>query len=412
MKIRHLRTKIVLIGIPLLLLSFASLYATSNVFLLPGFQKIENEAAINNVNRAVDALDSRVSQLDQKASDWSNWDDTYAFVKDHNKKYVDSNLQNESLANLGVDYMLFFDSSNQLVAMKHVQIDSPDLPSLPLDQGMKDLFGPTSPLLQHSTITDVHKGVVNTPEGIIMITSRPILTSQATGPSRGTLVFAQYIDAHDEQTLASLTHLKLTYLPSNNWAVTKSVPVYPSKTSKGTQWVSLLSDTRARAFANIPDIYGKPSLAVQVDLGRSISQQGRNSMRAFLLTSFSVGLLIIIITASILNRLIVKRLLSLSSHLKELKDVQDSTKVVAVSGNDEIAGLGSDINDLLARLHNTYDLKQTNSTLEQQVTERTKALDDQLDQMKRTNGLMIDRELRMKDLKQQNAKLRTRLGDD
>ena len=58
MKIRRLRTKIVLIGIPLLLLSFASLYATSNVFLLPGFQKIENEAAINNVNRAVDALDS------------------------------------------------------------------------------------------------------------------------------------------------------------------------------------------------------------------------------------------------------------------------------------------------------------------------------------------------------------------
>ena len=85
-------------------------------------------------------LIARVSQLDQKASDWSNWDDTYAFVKDHNKKYVDSNLQNESLANLGIDYMLFFNSSNQLVEMKHIQLDSSDLPSLPLDQGMKDLF--------------------------------------------------------------------------------------------------------------------------------------------------------------------------------------------------------------------------------------------------------------------------------
>jgi len=412
MKIRHLRTKIVLVSIPLLLLGFTSLYATSNVFLLPGFQKIEDEAAINNVNRAVDALNSNVSQLDQKASDWSNWDDTYAFVKDHNKKYVDSNLQNESLANLGIDYMLFFNSSNQLVAMKHVQFDSPDLPSIPLDQGMKDLFGPTSPLLQHSTITDVHKGVVNTPEGIIMIASRPILTSQVTGPSRGTLVFAQYLNASAQRELADLTHLKLTYLPSSNLAVTKSVPVYPSRTSKGTQWVSLLSDTQARAFASIPDIYGKPSLSVQVDLGRSISQQGRNSMRAFLLAAFLVGLLIIIVTSSVLNRLIVNRLLRLSSQLQELKDDQDSAKAVSVIGNDEIAGLGSDINDLLARLHNTYDLKQTNSTLEQQVTERTKALDDQLDQMKRTNGLMIDRELRMKDLKQQNAKLRTRLGDD
>ena len=412
MKIRHLRTKIVLVSIPLLLLGFASLYVASTVFLLPGFQNIENKAAINNVNRAIDALNSHVSQLDQKASDWSIWDDTYGFMKDHNEKYIASNLSNQSLANLGIDYMLFFNSSNQLVEMKHVQLDSPDLPFLPLDQGMKDLFGPTSPLLQHSTLTDVHKGVVNTPEGIIMIASRPILTSQATGPSRGTLVFAQYIHANDEQALANLTHLKLTYLPSNNLAVTKSVPVYPSKTSKGTQWVSLLSDTQARAFASIPDIYGKPSLAVQVDLGRSISQQGRKSLQTFLLASFLVGLLIIIVTSSVLDWLIANRLRLLSSQLQELKDVQNSTKTVAVIGNDEITSLGSDINDLLTRLHNTYDLKQTNSTLERQVIERTKALDGQLDQMKRTNGLMIDRELRMKELKQQNATLRARLGDD
>lgn len=409
MKIRHLRTEIAIVSIPLLLLCIASLYAASNVFLLPGFQQIENKAAINNVNRAVDALDSRVSQLDQKASDWSNWDDTYDFIKDHNKKYIASNLQNESLANLGIDYMLFFNSSNKLVEMKHVQLDSPDLPSLPLDQGMKDLFGPTSPLLQHSTITDVHKGVVNTPEGIIMIASRPILTSQITGPSRGTLVFAQYLDASVQQQLADLTHLKLTYLPSNNLAVTKSVPVYPSKTSKGTQWVSLLSDTQARAFASIPDIYGKPSLSVQADLGRSISQQGRNSMQTFLLSSFLVGLLFIVVTSSILNRLIVKRLLSLSRQLLDLDDVQHSIKAVVVSGNDEISSLGTTINDLLTRLHNTQDLKQTNSTLEQKAIERTKELDDQLDQMKRTNSLMVDRELKMRALKEEIAALKAKL---
>jgi len=182
-------------------------------FYCPVFRKSRTRKPSRDANRAVDALNSRIIQLDQKTSDWSNWDDTYRFVKDHNKAYIASNLQNESLANLGIDYMLFFNSNNQLVEMKHVQIDSPDLPSLPLDQGMKDLFGPTSPLLQHSTIIDVHNGVVNIPEGIIMIASRPILTSQVTGPSRGTLVFAQYLNASAQRELADLTHLKLTYLP-------------------------------------------------------------------------------------------------------------------------------------------------------------------------------------------------------
>jgi predicted RNase H-like nuclease (RuvC/YqgF family) len=82
-----------------------------------------------------------------------------------------------------------------------------------------------------------------------------------------------------------------------------------------------------------------------------------------------------------------------------------------VNGHDELTQLGTAINDLLLRLHDTYNLERTNSTLEQQVTARTKALDDQLDQMKRTNSLMVDRELRMRALKEEIADLKAKLAE-
>jgi sensor domain CHASE-containing protein len=399
MKVRHLRTKLSLVVVPIVLLGAAGFYAASNMVLLPGFQKLENESAINDARRAVDTLSSRVGQINQKASDWSNWDDAYAFVNDHNKKFIAANLGNQALANLGIDYALFYNANHQLVEMKHVQIDDPKLPSAPLDPGMQAILAPDSALLRHASATDAHTGVLNTPEGIVILVSRPILTSQGQGPIRGSLVFAQILDAPAQQQLADLTHLKLEYVPA-------------SPTHRGSQWVSLLNNMDAQAFATIPDIFGQPTIAVRVDLKRTISQQGRLSLDSFLLAALLVGLLIVVSTALLLNMVIVKRIRGLSSQLGDISGVQDAVKVVRVSGSDEIALLGTTINDLLKRLHDMYDLQQTNSTLELKVSERTKELADHLEQAKRLNSLMIDRELRMKELKQQNAKLREKSGED
>lgn len=123
------------------------------------------------------------------------------------------------------------------------------------------------------------------------------------------------------------------------------------------------------------------------------------------------GLLVIITTATLLNWLVVARIIDLFRRVIGLKDIQNSTKAVPVTGNNELSCLGASINDLFFRLHNNYALKHTNATLEHKVVERTNDLDNQLDRINRTNELMIDRELRMQELKRQNAELRKRLRE-
>jgi sensor domain CHASE-containing protein len=412
MKIRHLRTKIILMGFPILLSVVLAFYVASVMLILPGFQKIENDSAMKSASRAADALAERLNQLNQKASTWGNSDESYAFMKDHNKTYIENELGNSTLDYLRIDYMLFFDTNGHLVEMKHVNINDPGLPSLPLGQGIKDLFAPNSPLLQHASLTDVHKGALVTPDGMAEIVSRPIINSEGEGPSRGSVVFVKNMDKDVVQEMTDITHLNLTFLSSSDSSVTQSVPAFPSKTVKGTQWLSLVSGSQTQAFSILTDALGKPSLAVRVDIARTISQEGTASIRTFLLVSFLVGTLLLIATTLMLNKVVVSRVLGLSKQLAGLKDVENPDKSVAVSGHDEISSLGTAINDLLARIHSTYDLRQTNSTLEQKVSEHTKELDDQLDQMKRMNDLMVDREIRMRELKHQNAKLRAKIGED
>lgn len=412
MKISRLRTKIILIGLPVLLVGALAFYVTSSIFIMPGFQDIENQLATKNADRAVDILTERLNQLNQKAATWGNSDETYEFMSNHNQTYIANELGNVTLDHLNIDYMLFFNTSGKLVEMKHVLIDSPSMISLPIGQGIKDLFVPNSPLLQHSSPTDVHKGVLITADGMIELVSRPIITSKGDGPIRGSVVFIKNMDTNVVQEMADITNLKLTFLSASDPSLTKSAPAFPSKTVKGTRWISQPSSMQTQAFTTIPDVFGKPSLAVRVDMPRTVTQEGHSTVRKFLLVSLLVGILLLVTTVLLLNSLIISRVLNLSKQLTNFKSIQDNARAVSVGGNDEITKLAVAINDLLVRLHNTYDLRKTNTSLENRVDKRTKALDDQLDQMKRINGLMVDRELRMKELKQQNAKLRTRLGDD
>src|SRR6266550_1115427 len=99
------------------------IYAT--IFVINrAFITIEDRDVRQNTGRAVDALNARVDLLQFKATDWAAWDDTYNFVENHNPAYIKSNLQNNSLQNLGLNFMLFFNERQKLVEEKAVDVDS------------------------------------------------------------------------------------------------------------------------------------------------------------------------------------------------------------------------------------------------------------------------------------------------
>ncbi len=87
-----LRSKVVIILVSVFLIYGAVYHSIQRFIILPGFQSIENEKALKNSKRVVQAIDREIYHLSRMCRDWAAWDDTYEFIKSSTNEYIVSNL--------------------------------------------------------------------------------------------------------------------------------------------------------------------------------------------------------------------------------------------------------------------------------------------------------------------------------
>jgi sensor domain CHASE-containing protein len=76
-----LRTKTTLIISSCFLALIGLLIATAVAMMLGRFRRLEEEEARRNLQRARDALNDQVANLQATTADWAHWDDAAAFVR-------------------------------------------------------------------------------------------------------------------------------------------------------------------------------------------------------------------------------------------------------------------------------------------------------------------------------------------
>ncbi len=254
-------------------------FATSTV-INTAFQKIEDQSIQTNTARAVDALANRIDQLKFKATNWASWDDTYAFVQDRNAAYIKSNLGSGSLKNLGINYMLFFNTKQKPVYAKGVDTDKGD--DEPVPQGLLDAFKPGSKLLATADGSE-SKGILPLAGRTVQFVALPILTSDSTGPYHGTLVFAFDISPGEITALSSLTHLSLNYIRIDDPNRPADVKAAIGTPTGAKAAIKIPSDNEIVGYQTIDDIYGKPALVARVTRPRDIHQTAATAVGRYLL---------------------------------------------------------------------------------------------------------------------------------
>lgn len=210
MEVDHttLRKKtIIIIGVTLICLILL-LYASSQIILIGSFAKLEQQDTQKNIERARDALFDDIMRLDSVVGDWAPWDDTYNFIQNGNEEYIESNFGATTFANLKVNYMLFYNTSGHLVYGAGVDIESEE--KIPLPELFQHDLSPDDILLNHSSIESRTSGLIILPEGPLLISSHPIMTSERKGPIPGTLIMGRFLDTEKIEDLARITHLNLS----------------------------------------------------------------------------------------------------------------------------------------------------------------------------------------------------------
>lgn len=147
-------------------------------------------------------INRRVAQLEVLANDWSYWDESYNFMAGINEGFYQNELSDETLTNMGVNIILFYNNEGRLIHKKTISFDEYNEVIIPAE-----LLGDTGanslkPLIQSvSKELDTKKGIIHTPNGNLFFAISPILKSNGDGPAVGTMLMGRYINKEDEDIL-------------------------------------------------------------------------------------------------------------------------------------------------------------------------------------------------------------------
>lgn len=347
-----LRTKTLLvIGVTLVGL-IVLLYVTGSAIWLDSFAKLEEQTTRQNVERAANALADNLSTLNSITGDYAEWDDTYAFAEDRNPAYPEAIFYDDGLVDLHINVVAIFNAAGELIFAKHIDLQTGQ--ETPFPPALRAHLTPGSPLLQHPDTTSQVVGLIMLPDGPILISSRPILTSLDEGPIRGSLIMGRFLNGAEVKRLSGLVNLSLTF---QHFGAAKLVDDFVAAREALSRdepiFVQPLSDSTVAGYTLLKDIYEQPALILRVDLPRSVYAQGQASFRYFAFSLVALGLVVGLLVLWLLERLVLSRLARLNREVSRIGAEGSLSARVTASGQDELANLAGNINQTLATLEQT-----------------------------------------------------------
>ncbi len=350
------------------------LFLVSSAALEPSYARLEERSVRTNVERALAAIEVQLDVLSTTNHDWSAWDDTCEFVQTRSRRYIESNLTDDSLANIGVDMMVFTDEGGDLVCAKRAGAELLYEDGVPA--GLEAHLAPGSLLLTHTGPGSVHRGVLSLPSGPMFISARPIVPSSEEAPVMGTLLMGVYVDDAVIDEIAATTRLSLQIVTTTTSEVVSEVKE-PAPPQADIQVIPVNADT-VEGRAAMQDVYGKPVAVLTVTLDRSIHAEGQHTRQLTFAIIALLGGGFALLLVAVLDRTVLRRVARLAREVQACGEGGDFSTRVAAAGDDEIGDLARAINNTLDALWQTHAKLVTSHGNLEQTTADLRRTDQEL----------------------------------
>lgn len=400
-----IKTKMILVILVSITLLGTTVYFISSTVLSESYTNIEDEALLRDLDRANDAIENIIPQITVKLRDWAVWDDTYTFISELNSEYIDSNLGANNLANLEINAMIFADAMGNIVFRRVIDSNGLEVDSSDVERFL-ELH---NDVLIHADFESSITGILQFPSGPFMFSSLPILTSEGLGPIHGSLTFGNYLNKDTIDEIADLTHLNIQIFPYGSLASPSDVKTAEkSLTTENNKFVAPLSETSIAAYKILYDYYGEPLLILKVESARDVYSQGKFAFKFFLLTTIALAIVFTIILILLLEHFIMSRFIELEKTVQMIGEKNDLTIRIDEGRKDEIGKLSASINGMLDKI---VIAEKAEAESNGKMRTMSMELQKRLEETEKMNKIMVDRELRMIELKKEVAELKKGSGN-
>ena len=315
-------------------------YGVQRLFTLPSFSSLEQEESRKDMGRAVQAIAREIEHLGSSAADWALWDDTYQYTQDRNDDYQNANLNQAALVGLNINAMFIFDEHHQLVWGMAYDLDNEQEIAL---EGLEQRLAH----LRFNDQTTTVDGVILTGNGPLLVSAKPILTSNSEGPPKGYLVMGRFLDA---QTISDQVRITLQIMPLAAGAVDPEIAALAGEVAQHPTPYILEEEKTNKVYTTMSDIDNMPALLLEVDVPRSITARGQRAVAFALSSLLGAGIVIIALLIVVIQHLVLNPLRNLTNHAVAIGQSNDLSTRFSVERNDEIGILGKEFNSMIQQL--------------------------------------------------------------
>lgn len=321
-------------------------YTILTAVITPAFENLELSAAGSDLVRAEQSIRADIENLEAMTADWADWDDIYEYVSGGNPSFLRSNLNRSTLEHLGIDMLaVYAGDSKEMWGMMLVDEEEQPLRELNvLNAGNRGF----NLLTAHKDAAHKTAGIVSTGRGLMMISSRPILRSDSSGPVAGALVMAQFLDAARLERLRERTAVMMSWSLFEDFA---GLPGHDVTTLAENSVNTEVKKANVESYRLLKDVFGEPIMVLGVETPRRITALGRQTVTAAMLFLLSAGLLAAIVMWFLLRGTILRPIESLAEHMKKMRQSGDLSHRITRTGDDEIGALAQQFNNLTAEVH-------------------------------------------------------------
>ncbi len=398
MKLRTKSIIVICVGFSILCLVLS---VTLNAIIISNYSELESKTVSEHVGRVLNQFNQEYYNLEAVASDWSVWDDTYFFVEDKNETYINNNLLYEIFQDIGINFMLFYNNSDALVFSRTYDFQVKNETMLPASL-YTYISNNKGSLLTHQSLESSQTGIIyyDTKETPLLISITPILHSNREGPIHGSLIMGRFLDDTKVESFGNITHVTVV-LHSLSSKISNDFENASSSIEGKPIFIQPINSTYIAGYVLIDDVFGKTVFIMEVGSNRDIYNQGLNVIQNIIISLILTVVVLIVIVVILLDRFVTSRLTYLTKSVNDVKNYEDLSKHIQVKGNDEIAMLEKNINNMLTSLQKTWAMKDSAEF----------SLQKKIDELERFKTITVDREIKMIELKKDNKTLEDKIKE-
>ncbi len=322
-------------------------FLISQVTLKRSFKNLEEKHLRKDMEQLSVVLTDELNNLDISCHDWSAWDDTYQYIQNKNADYSNSNLQLETMQTLAIDYLLMYNTSENPVLIFSQGFNYQSGSAKTISPQTLKTIERENKLFQFFSPKHKVSGLINLPEGIALLSARPITKSDGTGPILGTLIMIRLLNSGMEAKFRHSIMQDIFFYNYKGQALSEDVLKIRKSLTTNNKIVQNVSENRIAIYSLLSDINKIPVLIVKLEEQKDIINSGNLAIYSYLFNLILLGLILLIVFYYIVDNTIIKRIAHLTNLFSNISKSSDLTLRVEIQGNDELCYLGKSVNNML-----------------------------------------------------------------